>query len=502
MRIYVPLLWAILAVQAAASEEPPLPEGLGGADEPALPSGLGESRKSGGEPALPSGLGDDASSGGGEPSLPTGLGNGGSTGEASDLPSGLESSDPPASTDPGASAPGTSPGWRLPAGLSGFLEGRIGARLQNDPGYDRTTLEEIRLRTEYARSFLGLRGRLAFDLIGGKPDEESVDLRTGEGWFDLREAWILARPGRSIDLKAGRMIATWGTGDLIFINDLFPKDWISFLLGRDEDYLKAPLDGVRGTFFTDYANLDLVLGIPFAPDRFVDGSDLSFSNPGGPPELPPPDDPNRPDLYSRLFRTIGSVEAAAYFYDGYWKSPGGFSPDGTPLFPRLRVYGASLRGAALGGISSVETGYYDSLEDRSGNNPLIKNSEWRFLLGHDRELFPKFNVGLQYYVEWLQDYGAYTSGLPPGFEPREEWRQVLTLRLTRLLLRDDLTLSLFAFYSPSDEDFYLRPSASWKLSDRWRLSGGFNLFGGEKETTFFGQFEDNSNAYLALRAVW
>lgn len=474
---------------AYAASEPPLPAGLGetsstSSSEPALPAGLGGASAAE-EPSLPTGLGDSSPTGQTEaaPSLPTGLGG-----------DGEDESVEMAQPDSG--------GWQLPQGLSGFLEGRIGARLQNVEGYDRTTLEEIRLRTEYARTLGPVRGRLAFDLIAGKPDQESVDLQSGEGWLDLREAWLLARPGDFIDIKAGRQIATWGTGDLLFINDLFPKDWISFLLGRDEDYLKAPFDGVRGTIFSDFANLDLIVGIPFAPDRFVDGDDLAFSNPGGPTRLENPDIPDRPDLYSRLYRTIGSAEVAGYLYDGFWKSPGGFSTTGRAIFPRLAVYGASVRGAGLGGILSFETGYYDSLEDRRGTDPFIKNSEWRFLLGHDREILPKLNLGLQYYVEWLQDYDDYRETLPPIVEPRDEWRQVLTLRLTQLLLRDDLTLSLFTFYSPTDQDFYLRPVASWKVNDVWRISGGLNLFGGESDTTFFGQFEDNSNGYLALRATW
>jgi len=487
----IPILLAILLIPAnLTGSEPPLPEGLGGGSaptsEPALPSGLSGGPSKSTEPSLPAGLGGSPKKNPDDTSAPA-------------LPSGLESNSPQTAE---GSAPSKPAAWKLPPGLSGFLEGRLGTRLQNAPGYDRTTLEEIRLRTEYARSLGPLRGRVSFDVIAGKPDQQPVDLRTGEGWFDLREAWLLARPGANIDIKAGRMIATWGTGDLLFINDLFPKDWISFLLGRDEDYLKAPFDGVRGTVFTDLANLDLIVGIPFAPDRFVDGDDLAFSNPGGPSRLENPDIPNRPDLYSRLYRTIGSAEIAAYLYDGYWKSPGGFSPTGQAIFPRLAVYGASIRGAALGGILSMETGYYDSKDDRRGDNPLIKNSEWRLLLGHDRELLPKLNLGLQYYVEWLQDYNAYRDTLPAIVEPREEWRQVLTLRLTQLLLREDLSLSLFTFHSPTDEDFYLRPAASWKINDTWRLSGGLNLFGGESDTTFFGQFEDNSNAYIALRAAW
>jgi hypothetical protein len=434
-------------------------------------------------------LGGESS--GAEPALPSGLGD---PGRGAAAGTDGEETAPPERDPPD--------GWRLPAGLSGFLEGRAGARLRDDPGYDRTTLAELRLRTEYARGFGGLRGRVAFDLIGGKPTDESVDLRRGTGWFDLREAWVLARPGDSLDLKAGRMIATWGTGDLVFINDLFPKDWVSFLLGRDEEYLKAPLDGVRATYFNDLANLDVVVGAPFTPDRFVDGSEVSFFLPGGATRLEDPDIPGGADLSARLYRRFGSVEAAAYFYDGHWKSPGGFSADGRAIFPPLRVYGASLRGASLGGISWFETGYYDSLDDRSGEDPLVNNGEWRFLLGHEREVLPKLTVGAQWYVEWLQDYDAYARTLPPEFEPREEWRHVLTLRITRQLLRDDLTLSFFAFVSPTDEDFFLRPNASWKLTDRWRVSGGLNLFGGADETTFYGQFEDNSSAYAALRASW
>ncbi|MFW6031595.1 MAG: hypothetical protein ACOC9T_03300, partial [Myxococcota bacterium] len=40
--------------------------------------------------------------------------------------------------------------------------------------------------------------------------------------------------------RRGHLRRARGTGDLVFLNDLFPKDWRSFLLGRDLDYLKAP----------------------------------------------------------------------------------------------------------------------------------------------------------------------------------------------------------------------------------------------------------------------
>ncbi|MHC4544612.1 MAG: hypothetical protein ACYSYL_08810, partial [Planctomycetota bacterium] len=66
------------------------------------------------------------------------------------------------------------------------------------------------------------------------------DLVEEQGDFDLREAYIFTQPLEFMDLKVGRQILTWGTGDLIFINDMFPKDWKSFFIGRDTEYLKAP----------------------------------------------------------------------------------------------------------------------------------------------------------------------------------------------------------------------------------------------------------------------
>ena len=56
-------------------------------------------------------------------------------------------------------------------------------------------------------------------------DRHSVRLEEGDGFLDLREANFILTPASLMDVKAGRQILTWGTGNLIFINDLFPKDW-------------------------------------------------------------------------------------------------------------------------------------------------------------------------------------------------------------------------------------------------------------------------------------
>ena len=99
----------------------------------------------------------------------------------------------------------------------------------------------------------------------------------------------------------------------------------------------------------------------------------------------------------------------------------------------------------------------------------------------------------------LTGHDEFEGSLPPGTAVADEDRHVITVRLTKLLMEQNLHLSLFTFYSPSDQDMYLRPKAHYKISDSWAVEGGGNIFVGDEDHTFFGQFEDNTNMYAAMR---
>ncbi|MFQ5883086.1 MAG: hypothetical protein ACE5I9_11590 [Candidatus Methylomirabilales bacterium] len=144
-----------------------------------------------------------------------------------------------------------------------------------------------------------------------------------------------------------------------------------------------------------------------------------------------------------------------------------------PLFyPELAVWGASARGPLWGGIGNAGVGYHDSLEDRSGRDPAVENSSIRRLAGYSREAGKDFAAGLQYDVEQMPRHNRFVAGLAAEAPRRDEFRHLLTLRLTKLLWRETLTLSLFTLFSPSDEDFYFRPSASYKVTDNLKLTAG------------------------------
>lgn len=400
--------------------------------------------------------------------------------------------------------------WLSAADLHGFIDVRGGGRIYTDATQRDTSLAETRLQLQWEkRGALGdirLRTDLVYDDLAA---DHEIDLETGQGWLDLREAYVFLFPAVWSDVKAGRQILTWGTGDLLFVNDLFPKDWRSFFSGRDEEYLKAPSDALMVSLFPAWFNLDLVYMPRFDADRYIRGERISYYNPmtgaiaGREAIIEPlrPDDAFSDDESAlRLYRNIGGTELALYGYDGYWKSPEGFDAAlQRAIFPRLRVWGASARMPRAGGILSLEAGYYDSLDNRDGENPRLPNSEVRFLSGWERELVRNLTMGLQYYLEYMQDYSAYRANLPVEAPQKDEDRHVVTLRLTRLAMNQKLQLSGFVYYSPTDRDGYLRCSAQYTVNDNWAAAVGGNLFAGDDRHTFFGQFEDNSNLYASLR---
>ncbi len=487
------LLWAAMG----AADAPALPEGLAetapaAEPAPALPEGLGSEVSSG--PALPEGLGGKAPDG---PALPEGLDEG-SSGPA--LPEGLGEA-PDAEFLAGMEE---TPSKKLrPPWLHGFWDLRGGVRTQNDPAQSKdATLGELRLQLEADKAWRGVLLKYRGDFIG--------DAVLEEGDFDLRELSLTFSPARSVDVKLGRQVLTWGTGDLLFLNDLFPKDWQAFLSGRDVEYLKAPSDALRATWFSDWINVDFVYTPQFDHDRFITGERMSFYNSlygrtVGADQKVNYNAPSRwfthDEFALRLYRMVGSAELAFYAYSGYWKSPGGQRfPPMQATFPKLSVYGASLRGNFLKGIGNIELAYFDSRQDRGGGNPFVNNSEFRLLLGYERELAKELTGGVQYYLEHMMDYSAYRKSLISlMMDARDQDRHLFTLRLTKLLMRQDLTLSLFTFFSPSDVDAYFRPLVSYKVDDHWTVECGANVFLGEKPSTFFGQFEDNTNVYGAVR---
>ena len=384
---------------------------------------------------------------------------------------------------------------------SGFLEGALGSRWDQDPSLQRKlTLADVRLRTEALWQGASATGSFKSDVW--------YDQYLQEGEVQIRDLSIAFSPLDRLDLKLGRQILTWGTGDLLFLNDLFAKDWVSFFAGREDEYLKAPSNTLRATWYGKKINVDVAITPEFTPDTFISGERFSFFLPqlGGRGAPDPPINPREPgntladaEWALRFFRNHNGVEYAAYLYKGFFKQPTALTATGRPAYAPMQAAGVSLRRNFAAGLFNTEAVYYLSEDDPSGDDPLVPNDQFRFLAGYEQEVFTRVRMGFQYYLEWTRDHDALlANSLNREFEP-EEFRHVLTNRVTYTFSQDKWLLSLFTFYSPSDQDFYLRPTVNYRYNDAWSFAAGANLFGGQDEFTFFNQFADNANAYVRVR---
>lgn len=386
---------------------------------------------------------------------------------------------------------------------SGFLQGLYGGGIDkhNPTASDMTASEtRLQLRLESFSDGAEFFGRI--DFVYDDYYDPGFEL-------ELREGFVKFRIGSHLDFKIGRQIITWGTGDLIFINDVFAKDYRSFFTGRDDQYLKAPQNALRMEFYAGLGTFSTVYTPRFTPNRIPTGKRLSYFNPlaggivGGDghffeARLPEAEFENG-EIAVRFSRYVGSVDIALYAYRGFYKNPVGMDmADMMAYYPELNIFGASLRSPVLGGIAWVESGYHYSREDRDGDNPSVPNSKISSMAGFERQLTSNLTANVQYQNEFVIDHDVYSANLMPGMVEADEMYHLITARMTQLLMMETVSISAFAFISPNDEDFYGRFSISYKYTDALTLSIGANIFEGSHEYTNFGAYQKNDNVYLKV----
>lgn len=382
---------------------------------------------------------------------------------------------------------------RLPE-IHGFLQTHVAARPGGVDCLPETACDlpfneqRLQLKTEGG----GLEGALGYAAKLDLVHDAALD----ETDADLRELYADYNAER-FTVRAGRQVIIWEVADLLFINDTFPKDWVSFFGGLPLEYLKRGSDALRLDIYPEIADIQIVLA-GFRKDRLPDRG--RFVLPG--PEISAAflDEPSDLEVGLRLSHYFGSWAAALYLSRTHYRAPA-LTRDGGQWrgeFPRLNAYGASLSGPLWSGVLNLEAGYYDSVEDRDGSDPALENSQTRLLAGYGRQIAEETTLGVQGYAEWMHDHDAYRRTLPAGYPQRDRMRTVATLRLTRFLMHQTLRLDLFAFRGVSEGDGYLIPSVRYAFSDALWGELGANLLVGDHNGQF-GVLGDNDNIYATLR---
>ena len=325
--------------------------------------------------------------------------------------------------------------------------------------------------------------------------------------IDLREAY-LDLAARRLSARFGRQVVTWGLGDLVFINDVFPKDWVALLTGAPLEYLKLGSDALKVGFYPGSLGAEAVIVPVFSPDQAPGPDRLFFFDP-----LPALADrvTERPtaefghmQAAGRVYARVGRYEVAGYGSRGFFGMPGARLerarlPRVIYFYPRLNTYGGSVQGPLRAGVFSLEGGYYDSRDDRSGTDPSVENSQVRWLAAYQVQPREDLTLSFQYYAERVAHYRAYLDTLPLGLPARDRSRQVVSVRVTQFQRHQTLRIGMLLMVSPTDRDLYANPSIRYNVTDELWVELGSNIFWGESPHTFFGQFQKNSGVFLVAR---
>lgn len=365
--------------------------------------------------------------------------------------------------------------------ITGFAQLAYGRWLNNETILPiNHSLNELRLRLETAYQVDSLQFNFKVDALY---DEALSDFN-----FRIRQAVLDGNLSENVALKAGRQILSWGTGDLLFVNDLFRKDWQSFFNGRDDQYLKAAVDAIKLSYFGEQVSLDLIWQPRFSSDRYLTGERFSFYDSQTKTITAPmpsieADEPSSGAIAARLYFSYQHTDIAFYFNRGYSGTPSTTAKNSFYL-PQLSSLGASMITPLATGLFNVETAYHNYQH----SDPTAPTDQIRLLLGYQQELMPRVTLAGQFYIERYKQHRAV---------PEDASRQVITLRLSHRSSNDKWFTTLFGFVSPNQHDSYLRTAIRYRANDQLQIALGINIFNGSP-SRFFGQLYLNDNAYLRL----
>ncbi|MFB6346184.1 MAG: hypothetical protein ABEK50_10480 [bacterium] len=391
----------------------------------------------------------------------------------------------------------------LPAGaveLHGFVEPSYGVRYSKDgPIEDRNALLETRAILE--GQWYGKRG-------------ESLNLRVlanqahnRDGDVDVREGSIFVPLSPSWELTAGRQIMSWAPAQYEFINDRFAKDYKSFFIGRDLEFLKAPNDAVKLSRFGDIVNANLVLVPQFDPDRTPTGLDVPVYHPGqrqlvdtdsAPTGMRPADSPDEGEVHLRLYKTMGRWEVAAYGYRGFTGTPVGWMNNRT-FHPEMSSGGFSARGPLKGAIVWLEGGYDHIRHDLSGDTTGVPPDRGHLLVGGRYRTGPRVNYMLQ--ATWARQFDGdvYRDLLSTDHPDSDRDRFRFQAATTRTYWEDRLEVELRGFLGTTEEDWHVRATTAYEWSDAVNITLGTYHYGAAHSASRFGAMDDHDLFLTRLR---
>lgn len=323
------------------------------------------------------------------------------------------------------------------------------------------------------------------------------DAVAGRAKLVAREAYVDYNVSPNLTVRAGRQVITWGVGDYLFVNDIFPKNYDGFFTGKPFDHMKEAVDGVKINGVAGEVEMEIVIARPRrdqmpSAQRFTAAAMPSSVSVTGP-------DNDGTDIAMRAAQKFGRWDTALYAARYQSRDTAMFgSATGLELRTRRTTHaGASAIGSIGSGVALAELAVTSS-ELQTGNmNPFMPAKRLKALIGYSRDLAEDLSLSVQYHHEAELDYDAYLRSLSPMVKPGDRLQQTAYARLVQRLRHQTLGIGLQVFAS-FDGGIYANPFVSYSIMDGLNLEAGANWFQGPAASRY-GMMAHDKNAYASLR---
>jgi len=386
--------------------------------------------------------------------------------------------------------------------------------------YDVKLFEEVEALSSPLEIVIAPRVKVDSDELSRGYQDTFVESQTLRPTFAFEELTVGAGFG-SFDVKVGKMIVSWGTGDLWNPTDVVNAvDFIDFL---DSEKIGVPAADM--SFYpTDETRLRLLVIPAFTPSRTppigkrfnpVPPEGLFVPTPGGPVGPVPIAERDLPDgtaenvqLAGRASTTIAGLDLSGTYVYG-WNDLATFTidPTGDPLVPlqvtprydRYHMFGGDIATTLWVFEVHAEAGQFVT-EGNRDDDFLQYLVGGRYTTGDVLTAKDEVRFIVEFASEWVTREASAANAVSGSGFARAFKNTVLNRIAYKPFNELEIQGTVAAIlYGP--DSFYFRPEASYDIGAHTKIRAGFDLMGGPK-SSFFGSYSGEDRFWLSLKLTF
>ena len=331
----------------------------------------------------------------------------------------------------------------------------------------------------------------------------------------------------NLDVQAGYLKTTWGTGDGVHVVDVLNP--VDFTDSINPEYAERKI-AEKMVKLNIYTGPNGLLELAYVPvltqDRYategrwkpyeldameeyllsLPGSgfnETSIAALAAEAESAPDPVTLADGQYGLRYSTsAGGVDIGGIYYFGFIREPvldiDLTAPEDYSIdFTRLNLFGLEFA-TVVSGFNLRAEAAYKLTEDIDGDDPLVHNNSVAYMAGFDRDLpVSNLNVNIQGRGEYLlesdavSDNGTADVDYDAG-ENEHYWTNTLVASVEDSYRNQTIMPSVDFLFTAETQDYVVRPGVEFVLADDATVNVRGSIFEGDRDTEF-GQFDDNDH---------